>query len=157
MPSRRQLLAGITGAAVAGMAGCNSAEDSGGSDTLDCKTNALERGDGDVLDTAVSGAVEDDTVRLVVPLSVEDVRESDVDTLEVYDAADELAYTIPVSPDDADVMANKTGVDEGQLRYEQSLGPRPSHGRYRVVAVTPAGDPVDSITVELNCFADVDG
>ena len=89
--------------------------------------------------------------------SVEGVRESDVDTLEVYDAADELAYTIPVSPDDADVMANKTGIDEGQLRYEQSLGPRPSHGRYRVVAVTPAGDPVGSVTVEFNCFPDVDG
>ena len=75
----------------------------------------------------------------------------------MYDAADELAYTIPVSPDDADVMANKTGVDEGQLRYEQSLGPRPSHDRYRVVAVTPAGDPVGSVTVEFNCFSDVDG
>ena len=50
------------------MAGCNGAEDSGGSDTLDCKTSALERGDGDVPDTGVSGTVEDDTVRLVVPL-----------------------------------------------------------------------------------------
>ncbi|PSQ10661.1 hypothetical protein BRC99_07025 [Halobacteriales archaeon QS_7_69_60] len=89
--------------------------------------------------------------------SVEGVRESDVDTLEVYDAADELAYTIPVSSDDADVMANKTGVDEGQLRYEQSLGPRPSHGRYRVGAVTPAGDPVGPVTVEFNCFSNADG
>ena len=105
----------------------------------------------------MSGAVEDDTARFVGPSSVEDVRESDIDTLEMCDAANELAYTIPVSPDDADVMANKTGVDEGQLRYEQSLGPRPSHGRYRVVAVTPAGDPVDSVTVEFNCFSDVDG
>jgi len=43
----------------------------------------LERGDGEVLDTAVIAAVEDGVVRLAVPLFVEDVRESDVDAPEV--------------------------------------------------------------------------
>lgn len=154
MPSRRALLATVGSAAVVGMAGCSGSE-SGGSDTVDCQTSALNHGDGDVLDTGATGTVEDGDVRLAVPLSVDDIRESDLDRLEVYDAADALAYTIPVSADDAGLMANKIGVNEGQLRYEQSLGHRPFHGQYRVVAVNTASEAVDSITVEFNCFSDV--
>lgn len=52
-------------------------------------------------------------------------------------------------------MANKGGVNEGQLLYEQFLGHRPWNGRYRVVAVNTAGEPVDFVTVEFNCFPDV--
>ena len=100
---------------------------------------------------------DDDGVRLVVPLVAEDVRETDTEVLELYDAADELAYAIPVSADDTGVMAEKDGVDDGRLLYEQSLGPRPGYGRYRVVAVTVADEPVDFLTVEFNCFSDVDG
>jgi len=59
-------------------------------------------GDGDVLDNGARGTVEDGNVRLAVPLSVDNVQENDVDRLEVYDAADALAYTIPVSADDAE-------------------------------------------------------
>ena len=94
-------------------------------------------------------------MRLAVPLSVDDVRDNDLDRLEVYDAADALAYTIPVSADDAGLMANKRGVNEGQLRYEQSLGHRPFHGQYRIVAVNTDSETVDSVTVEFNCFPDV--
>ena len=151
MPSRRRLLAAISAAAVAGMAGCSGSE-SGDSDTVDCQTSALEHGDGDVLDTGASGTVEDGNVRLAIPLSVNDVRENGIDHL---DAADEQAYTIPVSADDAGVMANKVGVNDGQLLYEQSLGHRPFHGQYRVIAVNTADDTVDSVTVEFNCFPDV--
>ncbi|SFK77394.1 hypothetical protein SAMN04487950_1027 [Halogranum rubrum] len=154
MPSRRKVLAAVGSAAVAGMAGC-SGSGSGGSDTVDCHTSALARGDGDILDNGARGTVEDGNVRLAVPLSVDDVRENDVDRLEVYDAADELAYTIPVSADDAGVMANKVGVNEGQLLYEQSLGHRPFHGRYRIVALNTSDETVDFVTVEFNCFSDV--
>lgn len=154
MPSRRELLAAVSSAAFAGMAGCGGSA-SGGSDTVDCHTTALAHGPGDVLDTGAGGAVEDGAVRLVVPLSVDDVRENNVDRLEVYDATDALAYTIPVSADDAGLMANKVGVNEGQLLYEQYLGHRPFHGRYRIVAVNTAGDTVDYVTVEFNCFPDV--
>jgi len=154
MPSRRALLATVGSAAGVGMAGCSGSA-SGGSDTIDCQTSALDHGEGDVLDTGASGTVEDGDVRLAVPLSVGDVRENDLDRIEVYDATDALAHVIPVSADDAGLMANKAGVNEGQLRYEQSLGRRPFHGRYRVVAVNTAGEAVDSVTVEFNCFSDV--
>ncbi|WP_265110893.1 hypothetical protein [Halosolutus halophilus] len=148
------MLAAVGSVAVAGMAGC-SGSGSGGSDTVDCQTAASDHGDGDVLDNAASGTVEDGDVRLAIPLSVDDVRENDVDRLDVYDATDALAYTIPVSTDDAGLMANKVGVNEGQLLYEQSLGRRPFHGQYRIVAVNTAGEIVDSVIVEFNCFSDV--
>ncbi|MFD1570908.1 hypothetical protein [Halorubrum laminariae] len=154
MPSRRQLLATVSAATVAGLAGCSGSE-SGGSDTVDCHTSAVEHGEGDVLDGGAQGTVESGTVRLAVPLSVDDVEETGIDALEVYDAADELAHVIPVSPADAGVMANKVGVAEGKLLYEQSLGDRPLHGRYRIVAVTESGSTVDSVSVEFNCFTDV--
>ncbi|WP_254522313.1 hypothetical protein [Natrinema caseinilyticum] len=154
MSSRRGLLATVGSVAVAGMAGCGGSA-TGGSDTVDCHTSAFAHGDGDALDNGARGTVEDGDVRLAVPLSVDDVRENDIDSLEVYDAADALAYTIPVSAEDAGLMANKAGVNEGQLLYEQSLGHRPFHGRYRVVAVNTAGETVDSVTIEFNCFPDV--
>ena len=154
MPSRRTVLAAVSSVAVAGLAGC-SGSGSGGSDTVDCHTSALDHGDGDVLDTGATGTVEDGDVRLAVPLSVDDVRANDVDRLDVYDPTDELAHTIPVSADDAELMANKTGVSEGQLLYEQSLGHRPFHGQYRIVAVDASGDPADFVTIEFNCFPDV--
>jgi len=155
MPSRRRLLAAVGSAAAAGMAGCSGGSASGGSDTVDCHTSALAHGDGNTLDNGARGIVEDGNVKLAVPLSVDDVRENDVDRLEVYDTADVVAYTIPVSADDAGVMANKASVNEGQLLYEQFLGHRPFHGRYQVVALNTLGETVDSVTVEFNCFSDV--
>lgn len=154
MPSRRQALASAGTVVVAALAGCNGS-DSGGSDTTDCRGRALDHGDGDVLDGGVMATVEDGDVRLAVPLSVETVNDRNVDRLRLFDAAGELAHVIPVSPEDADLMANKPGVEDGQLRYEQTLGHRPSHGRYQVVAVDRSGARVDSVTVEFNCFAEV--
>jgi len=156
MPSRRRLLAALGSAVAVGTAGC-SGSGSGGSDTVDCHTSAVSHGEGDVLDGGAMGTVEGDDVRLAVPLSVDRVGEAGVEALRLYDSAGELAHTIPVSPDDADLMANKQGVGDGQLRYEQYLGRRPFHGRYRVVATNGDGDPVDSITVEFNCFPEVSG
>jgi hypothetical protein len=155
MPSRRHLLATFGSLTAAGLAGC-SGSDSSGSDTVDCHTNALAHGDGDLLDGGAMAAIEDDDVRLAVPLDVEAVRNQNVDELEVYDAAGELAHVVPVSTDDADVMANKRGVSDGQLRYEQHLGERPFHGQYRVVALDDSDETVDSVTVEFNCFTDLE-
>ncbi|WP_255194856.1 hypothetical protein [Halorarius litoreus] len=155
MPSRRQLLTAITTVTAAGLAGCSGSA-TGGSDTLDCQTLAVEHGDGTVLEHGVMADVVDDDVRLGVPLSVEAVREHDLDRIEVFDATDSLAYTIPVSAGDAAQMANKVGVSEGQLYYEQYLGERPFHGRYRVVAVDADGETADSLVVEFNCFPEVE-
>lgn len=154
MPSRRQLLAALGSATAAAFTGC-SASDSGGSDAVDCQTGALDHGDGDLLDGGASAYVEDGDVRLAVPLSVADVRERSVDSLHVRDASGELAHVIPVSARDADLMANKDRVGEGQLYYEQYLGERPFHGQYSVVAVNANDDPLDSVTVGFNCFPDV--
>ncbi|WP_132057595.1 hypothetical protein [Halorussus amylolyticus] len=154
MPSRRRVLSLLGSATAVGLAGC-SGSDSGRSDTISCHTSAIEHGDGDFLDGGAMATVEDDDVRFAVPLSVDDVREQNVNALELYDAAGKLAHVIPVSAGDADVMANKDGVSDGKLRYEQYLGERPLHGRYRVVAVDESDETVDSITVEFNCFPDV--
>lgn len=155
MPSRRQLLTALAAATTTGLAGC-SGSSTGGSDTVDCHTHALDHGDGSVLDGGATATVEGEDVRLGVPLSVDDVRTHDVARLELTDSSGELAYTIPVSAGDAERMATKVGVDEGQLYYEQYLGERPFHGQYRVVAVSAADEPVDSVTVEFNCFPDAE-
>lgn len=100
----------------------------GGSETVDSHTSALAHGGGDVLDGGASATVEGDDVRLVAPLSTDDVRERDVAGLGLYDAAEALTDTAPVSAGGAGLMANKVGVHEGRLRYEQYLGRRPFHG-----------------------------
>lgn len=156
MPSRRQLLTVLASATAAGLAGCSGTA-TGGPESVDCHTRALAHGDGSVLDGGASATVADGAVRLAVPLAVADVRERGVDWLEVRDATGALAYVIPVSTGDADVMAEKRGVSEGQLRYEQHLGRRPFHGRYRIDAVDADGEVLDSVTVEFNCFPDGSG
>lgn len=154
MPSRRQVLAGFGTAIAVGLAGC-AGSGSGGSDTTDCRSRAISHGDGNVLDGGAMARVEDEDVRVAIPLSVETVNSQDVDRLTMYDAAGEVAYVIPVSPNDADLMANKPGVGDGQLRYEQYLGHRPFHGRYEIVAMNRTGAQIDSLTVEFNCFPDI--
>ncbi|WP_255151124.1 hypothetical protein [Halorarius halobius] len=155
MPSRRRLLAALGSGAVAGLAGC-SGSNSGGSDTVDCHTSAVSHGDGDVLDGGAMARVDGEDVRLVVPLSVDAVREQNVAVLEVYDDVGAEGYIIPVSPNDADLMANKPGVSEGQLYYEQYLGERPFHGRYTVAARNGDDEVVDTVTVQFNCFPEVE-
>lgn len=155
MPSRRQVVVAIGTGSVGGIAGC-SGSGSGGSATVDCHTHALAHGDGELLDGGASATVEDGDVRLAVPLSVDAVRETGLDSLELYDAAGDLAHVIPVSVSDRERMATKVGVGDGQLRYEQYLGERPYHGRLRVVAVDEGGDRLDSVAVEFNCFPEAE-
>ena len=155
-PSRRQVLVGLGVTAAAGLAGCSGSA-SRGAASVDCHSAALAHGDGDILDSGVMATVEDDEVRLAIPLSVQTVTNQQVDRLEVFDASGEVAHVIPVSPDDERLMANKSGVGDGQLQYEQYLGQRPFHGQYRVVAVDQTGRERDSLTVEFNCFPEVDG
>ncbi|MFC6863918.1 hypothetical protein ACFQGE_10630 [Halomicroarcula sp. GCM10025817] len=155
-PSRRQVLAGLGVTAAAGLAGCRGSA-SGGSESVDCHSAALSHGDGDILDRGVMAAIEGDDVRLAIPLAVEAVQNQNVDRLKVFDASGEVVHVIPVSPDDESRMVRKSGVGDGQLQYEQYLGQRPFHGQYRVVAIDQTGTELDSITVEFNCFPEVDG
>lgn len=154
MPSRRQMLSGLGATVAVGLAGCTGSA-SGGSDTTDCRVRALQHGDGNVLDGGVMATVEDTDVRLSIPLSVDTVNSQNVDQLKIFAGDRELAHVIPVSPEDESLMANKAGVEDGQLRYEQYLGQRPFHGQYRIVAVDRTGTDLDSITIEFNCFPEL--
>jgi hypothetical protein len=151
MLSRRKVLGAIGSVTAVGLAGC-SGSSSGGSDSVDCQTEALAHGDGDLLDAGASATVEDGAVRLVVPLSADAVDDQNADSLRLHDAAGTLAHSIPVSADDAEGMSNKAGVSDGRLRYEQYLGERPLHGEYRVVAFDENDETLDSITIAFNCF-----
>lgn len=139
----------------AGVAGCTGGSGSGGESTRDCQSGAVAHGDGDLLDGGAMAVADDGAVVLQVPLSVDRVENTGVERLEVTDANGDLEYVVPVSANDADVMANKRGVSQGQLLYEQHLGARPQHGEFRVAATDGDGATVDTITIEFNCFADV--
>lgn len=155
MPSRRRILASLGSVIAVALAGC-SGSDTRSLDTTDCRGHALAHGDGDVLDGGVMATIEGDDVRLAIPLSVETVRDQDVQRVTISDVSGDLAYMIPVSPEDAELMANKPGVSEGQLRYEQYLGRRPFHGEYTIVAEDASETRLDSITIEFNCFTEID-
>ena len=156
MPYRRQLLVSLGTAIAVGLAGCSSSADSDGSDTTDCRGHALSQGNGNILDKGVTATVEGDDVRLSIPLSVETVTNQNVDQLEIRDNTGNVSFVIPVSPEDEDLMANKPGVEDGQLLYEQYLGQRPFHGQYRVVALGRSGNDLDSITLQFNCFPEIE-
>ncbi|MFB6171968.1 MAG: hypothetical protein ABEJ23_05495 [Haloarculaceae archaeon] len=141
--SRRRLLAGLGTGAAGLLAGCSGSTTSS---TADCTTDALARGDGDLIQQAVATA-DGDGVVLAVTLT-ERALESDLNRLAITDHFGHGAV-VPVT--DA-------------REYEQSLGRRPRHGRLVVVAVgepageTPAtgasGPKLDSLTVEYHCSAD---
>lgn len=153
--TRRRLLLSIGATAAATLAGCTGGSGTGGSDGgIDCATGAGAHGEGRLLDGGASADVEDGRVRLAVTLDVDTLRESGAGRIEARLPDGDVAFVIPVSPDDAGIAPGAS--EDGQVRYEQTLGPRPFHGRYRLVAVTPRGETVDAVTVEVNCFAAAD-
>jgi hypothetical protein len=162
MPSRndadglgRRYLLSVGAAAAATLAGCAGASGTGGTDAgIDCATGAGAHGDGNLLNGGARADVEDGRVRFVVTLDVDTLRETGADRIEARLPDGDVAFVIPVSPGDARIVPG--GSDDGQLRYEQTLGPRPYHGRYRLVALTPRDEVVDAVTVDVNCFATAD-
>jgi len=160
MPSRRRVLSGLGLGISMGIAGCSilgtSGSDAGGEETRDCQGSALEHGDGDVLDRGVFQTLEDGDVRLEVPLSVETIRNQDLRRVVVYNRDGSIEHVIPVSAGDEDVLSRKARSGNGVISYEQYLGRRPFHAQYRVEVEDAAGTTRDSITIEFNCFADVE-
>lgn len=140
IPSGRALLATVGSATAVGTADC-SGGNSGRPDTVAWRTSVLDHGDGDVLNVGTSGTVEDSIVKLAILMTVDDVREAALDRLEVSPAADALAFTNQISADDAELMIYNSGVNDGQDRYERSLGHRLFHDQYRLVAVNTADKP----------------
>lgn len=153
MPSRRDLLASLGAAAAAGLAGCATGS-SDSAQVASCVTEVVDRGDGDVLGAVVASS-QDGAVTLAVPTTRGDVTDAGVDGLAVRDADGGLVTWIPVDPAHADRGDDTaTPADDDRLRYEYDAGERPHHARYRVVAVDAAREAVDSLTVDVNCFAD---
>lgn len=150
MRSRRSLLRTAAGSLSLTVAGCSGSNSSNG---IDCTTSAVAHGDGDLLG-GVTAVNDDDTVRLWIPIDVNEARETGLDRVRVLDSTGDLRYEIPVDPGAKDIAPAKQGVSGGVMRYEQTLGPRPQHGRYRVVAVDTEGGELDSLVVDFNCFAE---
>ncbi|WP_423744261.1 hypothetical protein V5735_15075 (plasmid) [Haladaptatus sp. SPP-AMP-3] len=132
--SRRTLLASGAGLAVTGLAGCSGANSSS---SADCETTAVVHGDGKILQS-VSTVPEDGRVLLSVSFS--NGKQASTDRLRVYDSSGDLEYEIPT----------------GKRRsYLQTIGPRPQHGRLRVVSMKN-GEETDELVVEFNCWVDED-
>ena len=143
----------MSGAAPTGLAGYITFS-SGESATIDCRATISGTDDGQILDVGAHATIERNDVRLAIPLSVETVTAHNIDRLTIRDAAGEDTYTIPVSPNNADIMAYKQSVGEGQLLYEQYIGQRPFHGHYTVTAENQQGTAIDTLTIEFNCYPD---
>jgi len=158
MPSRRQLLATVGAATAAGLAGCSSGSNSESASVAACPTEVVDNGEADVVN-ALSAGVTDGEAALSVSLSVGGVRDAGVDGVALRDADGDLLTWIPVDPRHVERPPDATGTpptpDDGdRLRYEYDLGEAPQHGRFSAVAVGTDGETLDSVTVDVNCFAE---
>lgn len=144
MPStRRRLLASAGTVAAAGLTGCFGG--SASSSSPDCTAENFDHANPDVLHGVLATAWNGEQVRFVVTL-LNGVDVATLDLISVYDAAGELAFTMPI------VAGN--GPAGTRRRYEQTLGPRPQTGRYRVVVTDADGEVVDEVTTDVSCFSE---
>ncbi|KTG09237.1 hypothetical protein AUR64_15720 [Haloprofundus marisrubri] len=153
--SRRQLLTAAGVAAAATVAGCLSGEDSESSSSNDvdaCSTWATNHGDGSLLNQGAHVEVDDENVVLVIPLQRDRIEQSGAAYVEAYRRGrDSSAFAIPVRAEHEPNAPQGKYPDSGIIEYEQSLGPRPQNGVYRLDGVTSDGTVVDTVTVEFNC------
>ncbi|WP_458189288.1 hypothetical protein [Haladaptatus sp. NG-WS-4] len=127
--SRRAMLAAGTALATTAIAGCSGQAESS---SADCETAVVSHGDPDVLQT-VMVVPDGDDAQLRIHL-VDGAPES-TDRLRVYDSSGELEHEIPT---------------DDRRTYVQHLGPRPTHGQFRVVSYD--GEETDEMVVEFNCW-----
>lgn len=138
--SRRCVLAALGTA----LAGCSASESSS---TPDCTTSALDRGDADAIQQA-SVVPDGEDLHLRVSLTADAADAGEVDRLLATDGVG-TEFVVPTT---------------GRRTYEQWIGERPRHGRFRVLAlgedefdrdaVGTLGPRLDSLTVEFHCPAD---
>ncbi|MFC4360149.1 hypothetical protein ACFO0N_19545 [Halobium salinum] len=142
-PSRRRLLASLSAAGTAALAGCSgpfgSSADSGtGSESQSnaaCRTDITRRGDGGLLEGATVMLDDEDAV-LRFTLSESALDEEAVGWVDV----------------DGD---HEVPVVEDRREYWLRLGQRPIHDRLTLTSMSgrPAS-PVDHLVLEFNCFAE---
>ena len=145
--SRRRLLAmGLAVLAPASLAGCSGGTSSlkASSSKANCYTAAVAHGEGDAIQQAAVVPDGDDLL-LHVALTTDAAEEGIVDKIAVSDGFDS-GFVIPTN---------------GKRVYEQHVGKRPLHGRYRLVALAASdqqsaavgatGSQLDSLTIDFHC------
>ncbi len=149
------MLTGLGAVAATTVAGCLSGEssESASSNDIDaCSTWATNHGDGALLNNGAHIQADDENVVLVIPLRQERIEQSGVSYVEAYQRGrDSPAFVVPVRAEHEPNAPQGKYPDSGIIEYEQTLGPRPQNGVYRLDGVTADGSVVDTVTVEFNC------
>ncbi|SIR26841.1 hypothetical protein SAMN05421858_2052 [Haladaptatus litoreus] len=133
--SRRELLSAGVALATTAVAGCAGA--SSESSSADCESSAVKHGDPDVIQSAMV-VPEDDDALLKIYL-VGDAPKS-VERLRVFDSSGELKHEIPT---------------DDRRSYFQHLGPRPTHGQFRIVSYRNGAE-TDELVIDFNCWIESD-
>jgi hypothetical protein len=151
MPSRRALLAGVTGI-VTMTAGCT-----GGGDLL---ARCSSRGTGSDSEhlQRVAPIRGDEHIALGVLVSETAVTDDRYHAIRIEDGSEDLVASIPLmdnrnmsglDPSDFSVFTSATGE-----LYAEPLGPPPVHGAYTVSLVSSAGERLASARKRFNCYAE---
>lgn len=141
--SRRRVLASGVAALGTALAGCSASESSS---TPDCTTSVLAGGDADVIQE-VMVVPDGEDLHLRIALTADAADAGEVDRLFATDGVG-TELSIPTTD---------------RRTYEQHLGERPRHGRFRILAVGEdelaehavggIGPRLDSMVVEFHCPA----
>ncbi|WP_117594690.1 hypothetical protein [Haloprofundus halophilus] len=153
--TRRQLLTAAGVVAAATVAGCLSGESSESSSSNDvdaCSTWATSHGEGSLLNNGAHIEADGENVVLVIPLQRDRIEQSGAAYVEAYRRGqDAPAFVVPVRSEHEPNAPQGKYPSTGVIEYEQTLGPRPQNGVYRLDGVAPDGSVVDTVTVEFNC------
>lgn len=128
--SRRNVLASVT-IGVTGLAGCSA---DASSDSPDCSTTAVEHGDGDILQQATAMSSDNSVVLLV----------------SLQEPGDELPIKSILINDSEGGLREEIPTTEAQ-EYRITIGSKPHHGRLNLVAVSAAGEEIDTMEIEYHC------
>lgn len=129
--SRRKLLASTAVIGASALAGCSA---SASSDSIDCSTKAVERGDGEIFQQAATMIDEDSVVLLVTLHDPADTLP--IESIHIRDSDGELVNEIPTT--DA-------------REYRITLGSPPHHGRLTLSAENDQRTEIDSLEFEYHC------
>src|SRR6056297_3414590 len=121
--------------------------------TIRCSSET--RSDGQAVISGLTATGHDESVYLVVPAIPEQLDRFNVSRIAVYDRSGDLEYDIPVREDS--ISMNKMEVSQGsdgEVPFVVNIGAAPQHGWYRAVVYNGSGGPVQTTTVEFNCYSD---
>ena len=145
-PSRRHILTVLAAVGTGGLAGCASLTERE-QPVRFCETSA-PRAEDSTMDLIQEVAVNPgNPVVLSVALRQNASAFEAVDTVVVFDGTGERRFTLPA--------AVKSGEPPRQL-YQQSLGPYPQNGRFRIEVRDTDGKTLDFVEIEYFCGGQTD-